>query len=57
MKNIIVYANETDGKTEIQNIYVEYDPDGSVHYLLGHHNPEDGAFRLVVNGPPIECKV
>ena len=52
----ISQANETNGVSERQNIYVEFDPDDKVHYLLGH-DCSDGIFRLVVDGPPIECKV
>jgi hypothetical protein len=34
-KNILVYANETDGK-ETATLYSEHDPEGSVHYYVGH---------------------
>jgi hypothetical protein len=55
-QNIVVYANETDGK-EDATIFAEHDPEGAVHYFMGHRDPVHGPFRLPTNGESIELKV
>ena len=55
-RSLFVYANETDGKEEEPSIYVQYDPSGAVHYLLGHSNEDSGAFKLPL-GQEVELKV
>jgi hypothetical protein len=54
--NIIVYANETDGK-EVPSLFAEHDPEGSVHYYMGHREAMHGTLRIPVNGEAIELKV
>jgi hypothetical protein len=56
--NVTVYVNETDGKpTSIPTVCAEHDPEGAVHYLLGHQEKEHGKFRLPLNGKEIELKI
>lgn len=44
-KNLLSYVNETDGK-EIATVRAEHDPEGAVHYLMGHSEPSDRPFRV-----------
>eukprot|EP00523_Entomoneis_sp_CCMP467_P001417 CAMPEP_0168763418 /NCGR_PEP_ID=MMETSP0724-20121128/24354_1 /TAXON_ID=265536 /ORGANISM="Amphiprora sp., Strain CCMP467" /LENGTH=970 /DNA_ID=CAMNT_0008812623 /DNA_START=131 /DNA_END=3040 /DNA_ORIENTATION=+ len=47
-RNLLVYVNETDGKST-PHICAQTDPEGSIHYLLGHKYPADGALVFPVN--------
>ena len=55
-QNIVVYANETDGK-ETPSLFAEHDPEGAVHYYMGHREEGQGIFRLPVGGEEFELKV
>ena len=56
-RNILVYANETDGKKEVPSILAAHDPAGSVHYLMGHQEAGQGPLRIPIDSDPIELKV
>ncbi len=55
-KRIFAYMNESnvDGSVCIR---AEHDPEGSVHYLLGHSHQSQGDFVLPSNGTPVEVFV
>ena len=55
-RNILVYANETDGH-ETPSIWATHDPEGAVHYNLGHSSEDHEPFRLRANGTPVELKI
>jgi hypothetical protein len=55
-KSLLPYVNETDGK-ETATIHAIYDPEGAVHYLIGHRDDNDPDFTLVPGMEPIEVKV
>eukprot|EP00522_Entomoneis_paludosa_P015543 CAMPEP_0172447372 /NCGR_PEP_ID=MMETSP1065-20121228/6691_1 /TAXON_ID=265537 /ORGANISM="Amphiprora paludosa, Strain CCMP125" /LENGTH=994 /DNA_ID=CAMNT_0013198659 /DNA_START=55 /DNA_END=3039 /DNA_ORIENTATION=+ len=44
-RNLMVYVNETDGK-ETPTVWADHDPEGSVHYLLGHKDLGLGPYTL-----------
>lgn len=54
--NPLVYANETDGKKEVPSLRAFYDPEGCVHYLMGHQERCQGPLQLPFN-EPVELKV
>lgn len=56
-KNIVVYANETDGNKETPSIYASYDPEGALHYFLGHPSADLPPFRILANGESKELKI
>jgi len=45
-ENILVFANESDGKGEIPTLFCEYDAEGSIHYLLGHSEEDYGPLKI-----------
>ena len=47
--NIISYVNEIDGKGQIANVSARHDPEGNVHYLLGHMDEKEGDLLLNEN--------
>lgn len=53
--NPLSYVNETNG-IEVANIRADHDPEGSVHYLLGHFQTMDGPLVLPM-GKWIELKI
>ena len=55
-KNIIVYTNETDG-INTPSICAGYDPEGAVHYYLGHRNEGDGPLHIQADGSRMELKI
>ena len=54
--NILVYANETDGH-ETPSLCAPYDPEGAVHYHLGHLHSDEGPLRIPADGKPFELKI
>ena len=48
-RHIPAYVNETDGHSTA-SVYAQHDPEGCVHYLLGHGDKEDEPFTLQANG-------
>jgi hypothetical protein len=57
-QNVMVYVNETDGKTNsVPTVYAAHDPAGAVHYLMGHGEKKHGPFRIPLNGEEIELKI
>jgi len=54
-QNIILYANETDGK-KTPDLVCMYDPEGVVHYLLGHKEEGKGALKLPLDSE-VELKI
>jgi hypothetical protein len=52
----MVYANETDGH-EVPSLWASHDPEGAVHYFLGHPFPDQGSLRLRADGSPVELKI
>lgn len=48
-RHIPCYVNETDGHSAA-SVFAQHDPEGCVHYLLGHGNEGDGPFTLQANG-------
>jgi hypothetical protein len=56
-QNFVVYANETDGKNEVQTLVPNHDPEGNIHYFLGHAYEDDGAFQIPANGEEVELKI
>lgn len=48
-RHLPAYVNETDGHSPA-SVYAQHDPEGCVHYLLGHGNEGDGPFTLRANG-------
>jgi len=56
ISNIIVYANETDGK-EAGTLCAHEDPDGAMHYYFGYENKMKNFLYLKVNGEPNELKI
>jgi hypothetical protein len=55
-QNVMVYVNETDGKS-VPTVYAAHDPAGAVHYLMGHGEKKHGKFRIPLNGEEIELKI
>lgn len=55
--NIIVYTNETNGKREEPTIWASNDPEGAVHYFLGHPDESRGPLLLPANGKAVELKI
>ena len=41
-ENRLVFANESDGKTEVPSLVCRYDAEGSIHYLMGHDDEDCG---------------
>ena len=41
-ENLLVFANESDGKTEVPSLVCRYDAEGSIHYLMGHDDEDRG---------------
>jgi len=52
-KRIYAYANESEDENLI-TIHARHDPEGSVHYLLGHAKESQGDFVVPCNGSEIE---
>lgn len=55
--SVLPFVNEVDAREEIPSIKADYDPAGSVHYLLGHFDEDYGPFRLRTDGTALELKV
>jgi hypothetical protein len=56
-RNIVVYINEVVGTSETASISFSHDPDGKVHFLLGHWEAEEGDLSIRKNGEPMELLV
>jgi hypothetical protein len=56
MSHIPTYVNESIDEGKV-NIQAEHDPEGSVHYLLGHGNQAQGRFRVPTDGSEVELYV
>jgi hypothetical protein len=48
-RHIPAYVNETDGHMT-PTVFAGHDPEGAVHYLLGHHRENDGPFKMPADG-------
>jgi hypothetical protein len=56
-RNVLMYANETSGaEQDIQSLWPIYDPEGAVHFYLGHPDPAQGPLLLPI-GCPVELLV
>ncbi|GAX14768.1 hypothetical protein FisN_25Lh038 [Fistulifera solaris] len=56
-RNVLMYANETSGlEQDIQSLWPIYDPEGAVHFYLGHPDPDQGPLLLPI-GSPVELLV
>lgn len=55
-RNLPAYVNETDGK-ETPSVFADHDPEGSVHYLLGHKSVKEGDLVIPMDGQWMEIKV
>jgi hypothetical protein len=56
-RNVLMYANETSGlEQDIQSLWPIYDPEGAVHFYLGHPDPDQGPLVLPI-GTPVELLV
>ena len=53
--NLLSYVNETNG-IEIPSVRADHDPEGAVHYLLGHYQVGEGPLVLPI-GQWVEIKV
>jgi hypothetical protein len=56
MSHVLAYVNESDVDHSI-TIKAEHDPEGSVHYLLGHANQSQGSFVAPTDGRELELFV
>jgi hypothetical protein len=56
MSHIPAYVNESIDDEKV-NIRAEHDPEGSVHYLLGHLNQVQGTFHVPTDGSEVELHV
>ena len=56
MSHVLAYVNESDADRSI-TIKAEHDPEGSVHYLLGHANQSQGSFVVPPDGSELELFV
>ena len=54
--NILVYTNETNG-IEIPTVFAKEDPEGAVHYYLGHSHSEQGCLSIPTDGTELELKI
>jgi len=45
-ENLLVFANESDGKTEVPTLVCRYDPEGALHYLLGYDEEHLGPLQI-----------
>jgi hypothetical protein len=54
--HVLAYVNESDVDRLI-TIKAEHDPEGSVHYLLGHANQSQGSFVVPADGSEVEVFV
>jgi hypothetical protein len=54
--NILVYVNETNG-TEVPTVFAREDPEGAVHYYLGHSTSGNGRLLIPNDGNELELKV
>jgi hypothetical protein len=55
--NIIAFINETCRSDEVANVSAQYDPEGNVHYLLGHWEESEGQFTVQSGAKPLELLV
>lgn len=53
--NLVAYVNETNGK-EIPSVKADHDPEGAVHYLLGHSEVSQGPL-VIPMGTWVEIKI
>jgi hypothetical protein len=56
-RNIISYTNEIISNGEIASVSAHYDPEGNVHYLLGHWEEQEGVLTIPSVGQPLEVLV
>ncbi len=54
--NILVFSNETNGK-ETPTLFAKTDPEGAMHYYLGHSDCGQGRLLIPADGSEIELKV
>lgn len=55
--NLISYINETCQSNEVANISAQHDPEGNVHYLLGHWEENENKFTISSDQKPLELLV
>lgn len=52
------YVNEiNDPKVEVPSVVARYDPEGALHYCLGHAEQHQGPFELAADGKELEIFV
>ena len=56
-RNIISYANEICNNDDVATVSAQHDPEGNVHYLLGHWEESEGKFNISSSGKPFELMV
>jgi hypothetical protein len=54
--NILVFTNETDGN-ETPSVFAKEDPEGAMHYYLGHSYLGQGRLVIPNDGTEVELKV
>ncbi len=54
--NILVFTNETDGN-ETPSVFAKEDPEGAMHYYLGHSYLGQGCLVIPNDGTEVELKV
>jgi hypothetical protein len=55
-KNILVFTNETNGK-DIPAVFAKNDPEGAMHYYLGHNDCGQGPLLIPTDGTEMELKI
>ena len=48
-ENLLVFANESDGKAEVPSLVCRYDAEGAIHYLMGHDEENTGPLIIPMN--------
>ena len=48
-ENLLVFANESDGKSEVPSLVCRYDAEGAIHYLMGHDEERSGPLTIPLN--------
>ena len=56
-RNMISYINEICRNDDVANVTAQHDPEGNVHYLLGHWEKNEGEFTVPSRGKPLELLV
>lgn len=55
--SILCYVNETCHSHDVTNVSAQHDPEGNVHYLLGHWEETEGSLIILSGANPLELLV